>query len=50
MATKPADRYRSCLELSADIERYLADEPVTAYEEPLSISEVNGYLMGQDSA
>lgn len=35
MALKPADRYTSALELAADIERWLADEAVTAYEEPL---------------
>jgi eukaryotic-like serine/threonine-protein kinase len=31
MATSPADRYRTAQELSGDIQRWLADEPVTAY-------------------
>jgi serine/threonine-protein kinase len=34
MALKPADRYGSALDLAADIERWLADEPVTAWREP----------------
>jgi tetratricopeptide (TPR) repeat protein len=34
MALKPSDRYGSPLELSADVERWLADEPVTAWREP----------------
>jgi serine/threonine-protein kinase len=36
MALKPADRYTTAQELAADIEHWLADEPVTAYREPLS--------------
>jgi WD40 repeat protein len=35
MATKPEDRYASCRALADDIERWLADEPVTARREPL---------------
>jgi hypothetical protein len=35
MALKPADRYASPRELAADIERWLADEPVAARPEPL---------------
>jgi tRNA A-37 threonylcarbamoyl transferase component Bud32 len=34
MARKPADRYASVLALATDIERWLADEPVSAYREP----------------
>ncbi len=34
MALYPADRYASALELSADVERWLADEPVSAWKEP----------------
>ncbi|MGE3809340.1 MAG: serine/threonine protein kinase, partial [Gemmataceae bacterium] len=34
MALRPEDRYASAQELAEDIERWLADEPVTAYEEP----------------
>lgn len=34
MAMEPKDRYPSARELSADIERWLADEPVIAYPEP----------------
>jgi serine/threonine protein kinase len=33
MALKPTDRYASPEELAKDIERYLADEPTTAYRE-----------------
>ena len=33
MAAKPADRYESAMDLAADIESWLADEPVLAYEE-----------------
>jgi serine/threonine protein kinase/tetratricopeptide (TPR) repeat protein len=35
MARKPESRYPSARALAADIERYLADEPVTAYPDPL---------------
>ncbi len=34
MALKPADRYPGPKELSADIERWLGDEPVKAFPEP----------------
>jgi WD40 repeat protein/serine/threonine protein kinase len=34
MAARPDRRYGSALELAADVERWLADEPVTAYAEP----------------
>jgi tetratricopeptide (TPR) repeat protein len=34
MALRPEDRYATALELAADIEHWLADEPVTAYREP----------------
>ena len=34
MALKPEDRYISCRALSEDIERWMADEPVSAYREP----------------
>ena len=36
MALEPAERYTSVRELSDDVERYLADETVTAYAEPWS--------------
>ncbi len=36
MAKQPADRYQSAGELGLEVERYLADEPVAAYLEPLS--------------
>ena len=36
MAAKPEDRYGSCKALAADVERWLADEPVTARPEPLA--------------
>jgi serine/threonine-protein kinase len=35
MATKPEDRYSSCRPLAEDIERWMADEPVTAWREPV---------------
>ncbi len=35
MALSPGDRYRTALQLANDIENYLADAPVSAYEEPL---------------
>ena len=36
MAREPAARYATALELAADLERWLADEPVRAYREPLA--------------
>jgi eukaryotic-like serine/threonine-protein kinase len=37
MALRPEDRYRSPQDLADDIERWLADEPVTAYREPARV-------------
>jgi serine/threonine protein kinase len=37
MALKPSDRYSSPQALAEDLERYLADEPIRALSEPLSI-------------
>jgi serine/threonine-protein kinase len=34
MALKPADRYSGALDLAAEVERWLADEPVNAFPEP----------------
>jgi serine/threonine-protein kinase len=34
MALRPADRYATALDLAADVEHWLADEPVRAYPEP----------------
>jgi serine/threonine protein kinase len=34
MALRPADRYATALDVAADIEHWLADEPVAAYPEP----------------
>ncbi len=36
MAKRPEDRYRSALEMADDLERWLADEPVSADREPIS--------------
>jgi tetratricopeptide (TPR) repeat protein/tRNA A-37 threonylcarbamoyl transferase component Bud32 len=36
MALRPKDRYASALELAAEVEHWLADEPVAAYREPLA--------------
>ena len=35
MAVKPEDRYASCRALAEDVERWMADEPVAVYREPL---------------
>ncbi|MBW3597307.1 MAG: protein kinase [Planctomycetes bacterium] len=35
MAVKPEDRYRSAAELVEEVDRWLADEPVLAWREPL---------------
>jgi eukaryotic-like serine/threonine-protein kinase len=36
MATRPEDRYTSCRALADDVERWMADEPVSAWAEPLT--------------
>jgi serine/threonine-protein kinase len=36
LSKKPADRYNSAKELAQEVQRWLADEPVTAYREPLA--------------
>lgn len=37
MAKKPVDRYPSVAALAADVERWLGDEPVTVFEDPLPV-------------
>jgi tetratricopeptide (TPR) repeat protein/tRNA A-37 threonylcarbamoyl transferase component Bud32 len=37
MATRPEDRYPSCLALALDVERWAADEPVSVYRAPASV-------------
>ena len=37
MQTRPADRYPSAQALERDLERYLAGEPVTVYQEPVLV-------------
>jgi serine/threonine protein kinase len=37
MATNPEDRYASARALALDVTRWLDDEPVTAYREPVSV-------------
>jgi serine/threonine protein kinase len=37
MALQPQDRYATALGLAADVEHWLADEPVSAYREPWSV-------------
>lgn len=37
MATKPQDRYPSARALGEEVERWLADEPVSAYRDPLTV-------------
>ncbi len=36
MAKKPGDRYETCKALVDDVERWMADEPVSAWREPLA--------------
>jgi tetratricopeptide (TPR) repeat protein/tRNA A-37 threonylcarbamoyl transferase component Bud32 len=36
LAKRPAERYASVKELAQEVQRYLADEPVTAYRDPLA--------------
>ena len=36
MAHRPEDRYPSCQALADDLDRWMADEPVTAWHEPLA--------------
>jgi serine/threonine protein kinase len=35
MALRPEDRYATALDLAADVERWLSDEPVSCYRDPL---------------
>jgi eukaryotic-like serine/threonine-protein kinase len=35
MALRPEDRYSTCRALAEDFERWIADEPVAAWREPL---------------
>src|SRR5262249_46438418 len=37
MAFRPEERYRTAKELAADVEHWLADEPASAYAEPLAV-------------
>jgi Tfp pilus assembly protein PilF/tRNA A-37 threonylcarbamoyl transferase component Bud32 len=37
MALRPGDRYGTALKLAADVEHWLADEPVMAYREPVRV-------------
>jgi serine/threonine-protein kinase len=37
MALDPAGRYPSALDLAADVERWLADEPVVVYRDPFAV-------------
>ncbi|QDT07936.1 Serine/threonine-protein kinase PknD [Rubripirellula lacrimiformis] len=37
MATKPIDRYRTVSDLATDIERWLADEPVSVHRDSVSV-------------
>jgi serine/threonine protein kinase len=40
MAVEPADRYRDARALAADVEAWLADEPVSAWREPWTVRAV----------
>src|SRR5207237_394580 len=37
MALRPADRYLTALDLAADVEHWLADEPVAAFPDPWAV-------------
>ncbi len=37
MAMRPEDRYATALDLAADVRRWMADEPVSAWREPLAL-------------
>jgi serine/threonine protein kinase/tetratricopeptide (TPR) repeat protein len=37
MSLRPTERYTSALELATDLERWLADEPISAYREPVTV-------------
>ncbi len=37
LARRPDDRYASALDLATDVERWLADEPVRTYREPMMV-------------
>ena len=37
MAKEPCDRYAEVSQMSADLERYLADEPVSVYRQPFTV-------------
>jgi serine/threonine-protein kinase len=37
MASRPEDRYTTALELARDLERWLGDEPIPVYPEPLKV-------------
>jgi tRNA A-37 threonylcarbamoyl transferase component Bud32 len=37
LALEPADRYAAALKLAAEVERWLADEPVSAWREPWAV-------------
>ncbi len=43
MATSPADRYATAGDLAKDIENWLADEPVSAWKEPM-LTRVNRWI------
>ncbi|MGP0065466.1 MAG: protein kinase domain-containing protein [Isosphaeraceae bacterium] len=42
MALEPEDRYTSCRTLADDLEHWLADQPVSAYPEPLATRAMRG--------
>jgi serine/threonine-protein kinase len=44
MALDPADRYRTVSDLARDIERWLADEPVSAWQEP-RLSRIRRWML-----
>ena len=37
MAARPADRYATAVDLATDVKRYLANEPVMAWREPIAL-------------
>jgi serine/threonine-protein kinase len=56
MSLEPEDRYGSCRALAEDVERWMADEPVEAWREPLSrrarrwVRRHQGFVTGATAA
>ncbi|MFM7070968.1 MAG: WD40 repeat domain-containing serine/threonine protein kinase [Planctomycetota bacterium] len=49
MSFRPEDRYPTALELAKDVERWLNDEPVSAWREPITVSTKRWFRNHQTS-